>query len=186
MRSLSIAAAAALLTAHPTFAQEVSGFVQTERGRVEISGGGAFFGSVRAMPATRTANAKAPSPRPSPPLRGGEGEMSGVDRRTATPTVNLTSTSTPTPTLTSTSTATDPCRAPRSAYLRQLLRTAGIELDDPLALLEGLAGARGYEAAALFTPYGLLPGIDPIRPLAWDSELRRLGRELTRCAAGER
>ncbi|MFL5274627.1 MAG: hypothetical protein ACJ79E_21435, partial [Anaeromyxobacteraceae bacterium] len=76
----------------------------------------------------------------------------------------------------------DPCRRERSAYLRQLLRATGVDLDDPLALLDGLAGPRGYDAAALFTPYGLVPGVDPIQPLAWDSTLRTLANDLARCA----
>src|ERR671938_346496 len=37
--------------------------------------------------------------------------------------------------------APDPCRAERSAYVRHLLRMAGIDEADPLALVEGLAGA---------------------------------------------
>ncbi len=76
----------------------------------------------------------------------------------------------------------DPCRAERSSYLRRLLYMSGIDLDDPLAFLEGVAGPNGYPAQYLFTTIGLLPGTDPIRALAWDQELRSLARELTSCS----
>jgi hypothetical protein len=81
--------------------------------------------------------------------------------------------------------AADPCRAQRSRYLRALLRMTGIDLDDPAAFLDGLAGAPS-RSAQLFSAYGLLAGVDPIRPLAWDFELRSLARELARCGAGAR
>jgi hypothetical protein len=150
MRSLPLAAAA-LVAALPVAAQEASGFVETERGRLEVGAGGAFFGTAKAATATP----------PRPPIA------------TATPTA----TSAP---------AADPCRPQRSAYLRQLLRATGVDLDDPLALLDGLAGPRGYDAAALFTPYGLVPGVDPLQPLAWDSTLRTLADDLARCARASR
>ncbi len=77
----------------------------------------------------------------------------------------------------------DPCRSERSRYVRALLRMAGIDLEDPLAFLDGLSGAQ-TQNTALFSAYGLLGGVDPIRPLAWDLELRSLARELTRCGRG--
>jgi hypothetical protein len=73
----------------------------------------------------------------------------------------------------------DPCRAERTAYLRALLRTEGIDFDDPVGLFEGIEGdafARG------FNWYWLSLRVDPIRPLAWNSDLRALARELARCA----
>jgi hypothetical protein len=83
--------------------------------------------------------------------------------------------------------AHEPCRVERSRYVRRLLAMSGIDLDDPLAFLEGMAGAGGYPAHYLFTAVGLLPGSDPIRPLAWDLELRSLARELAACSrASER
>ena len=78
----------------------------------------------------------------------------------------------------------DRCRAERTRYLRRLLYFAGIDVDDPLALLDGLAGVPGVAAGPfLFTVYGPLQGVEPLRPLAWDQELRSLGRELAACQA---
>jgi hypothetical protein len=82
--------------------------------------------------------------------------------------------------------APDRCRAERSAYVRQLLRATGVGVDDPLALLDALAGSRGSQGAQLFSIYGLLAGVDPIRPLAWDMDLRTLARELERCSRADR
>jgi hypothetical protein len=81
----------------------------------------------------------------------------------------------------------DPCRAERSSYLRRLLYMQGIYLDDPIAFLEGMTGPGGYPPQYLFTALGLLPSLDPIRPLAWDQELRSLARDLSACSqAGDR
>ena len=73
--------------------------------------------------------------------------------------------------------APDPCLAARTAYVRHLLRTAGIEDEDPLALVEALAGHPESSPLAA----ALLAGVDPLRPLAWDSQLRSLARDLERC-----
>jgi hypothetical protein len=75
----------------------------------------------------------------------------------------------------------DPCRHERARYYRRLLQAAGIDVQDPVALLEGLAGPGGYAGAVLFSGYGLLAGVDPIRPLAWDFELRSLAKDLAAC-----
>lgn len=76
------------------------------------------------------------------------------------------------------------CRPERARYLRRLLYMSGIDLEDPVAFLDGLAGREGAPEALLFTAYGLLPSVDPIRPLAWDFELQSLARELTGCQRG--
>jgi hypothetical protein len=75
----------------------------------------------------------------------------------------------------------DPCRAERTAYLRELLATEGIELDDPAGLMEGL---EGDVFAPGFSWFWLALRVDPIRPLAWNSELRALAKQLARCASG--
>lgn len=80
----------------------------------------------------------------------------------------------------------DPCRRERNQYVRRLLRMDGIDVDEPLAILDGLSGPAGYSGALLFSSYGLLPGVDALRPLAWDFELQSLARELARCAATAR
>lgn len=75
-----------------------------------------------------------------------------------------------------------PCRAERSAYLRELLRISGVEVEDPEALLEGLdagqGGATGYGWFALQT--------DPLRPMAWSSDLRDRARALAACVREHR
>ncbi len=76
----------------------------------------------------------------------------------------------------------DGCRAERSAYLKRVLHMQGIEVSDPVAFLQGLAGPERASGSYLFSSYGLLPGFDPVRPLAWDSELRSRARELAACA----
>jgi hypothetical protein len=74
--------------------------------------------------------------------------------------------------------APDPCLAQRTAYLRELWKTSGIEVDDPVALQEGLeAGTSG--PAAGFYWYAL--ATDPFRPLAWSTELQSRARALVRC-----
>lgn len=77
------------------------------------------------------------------------------------------------------------CRPERTRYLRRLLYFVGIDVDDPVALLDGLAGAPGAASGPfLFTAYGALGGLEPLRPLAWDQELRSLGRALAACQRG--
>jgi hypothetical protein len=82
----------------------------------------------------------------------------------------------------------DPCRPERSRYLRRLLYAIGIDLEDPIAFLDGLVGREGSSSGPLlFTAYGQLGMVDPIHPLAWDLELKSLARELAACqAAGAR
>lgn len=74
--------------------------------------------------------------------------------------------------------ATRPCRAERGAYLRELWRLSGIEVDSPEALLEGLEGdATGARTGF----YWFALATDPFRPLAWSSDLRDRARALERC-----
>lgn len=74
----------------------------------------------------------------------------------------------------------DPCRAERTAYLRELLRLEGIEVADPVGLMEGLEGAT---FARGFNWFWLSLRIDPIRPLSSSSNLRALADRLARCAS---
>jgi hypothetical protein len=69
------------------------------------------------------------------------------------------------------------CHAERAAYLRELWRMSGIEVDDPEAVLRGLE-AEGPGAA---DAYVFALSSDPVRPLAWSSELRGRARDLARC-----
>jgi hypothetical protein len=69
------------------------------------------------------------------------------------------------------------CTAERSAYLKELWRMSGIDVDDPAALLRGLESSRWGASDA----YVLALSADPVRPLAWSSALRARARELVRC-----
>jgi hypothetical protein len=73
------------------------------------------------------------------------------------------------------------CRDERSAYLSELWRASGIDVKDPVALLEGLES--GPSTAA--TAYWLALATDAFRPLAWSSELRSRADALARCARAE-
>lgn len=74
------------------------------------------------------------------------------------------------------------CRRERAAYLRELWRASGIEVDDPAAVIEGLeAGAEGPATGY----YWFALATDPFRPLAWSSDLRSLAGALARCVRGE-
>jgi hypothetical protein len=75
-----------------------------------------------------------------------------------------------------------PCRAERSAYLKDLWKMSGIEVSDPDALLLGLEGEQG--AAAGFYWFAL--ATDPFRPLAWSSDLRARAEALARCVRDAR
>ena len=70
------------------------------------------------------------------------------------------------------------CGAERGAYLMELWRASGIEVNVPVALLEGLQGgavgpSTGFWWFALAT--------DAFRNLAWSSELRSRADALARC-----
>ena len=74
------------------------------------------------------------------------------------------------------------CRAERTAYLAELWHEAGIDVDDPTALLEGLqAGATGPSAGF----WWFANATDAFRPLAWSYELRRRADALGRCVRGD-
>ncbi len=78
--------------------------------------------------------------------------------------------------------ADDGCRAERERYLRHLWHSAGIDVERPLALVKGLSGQAWYGDDVLAA--GSIAGVDPIRPLAWDAELRSLARDLVACRSG--
>lgn len=85
--------------------------------------------------------------------------------------------------------AADPCRAEKDRYLARLLEYLEIDdVEDPLALLEGIeelpagTGLGPFVRLSLFgTPAGGPVLVDPVRPLAWDQELRSVARDLSRC-----
>lgn len=149
--------------------------IRTPEGFIRLEGSGAApaslvsFGTYRPVPPQVTAAARGtPVVARTEAAEGTPGGDGGALSAAASP-------------------AREPCRAQRSRYVRRLLAMSGVDLDDPLALLEGMTGAGGYPAHYLFTAVGLLPGSDPIRPLAWDLELRSLARELAACSrASER
>lgn len=70
------------------------------------------------------------------------------------------------------------CRAQRNAYLREVWKEAGIEVEDPEALIEGLDAGTSGPATAY---YWFALQVDPFRSLAWSSDLRGLAGELVRC-----
>jgi hypothetical protein len=73
------------------------------------------------------------------------------------------------------------CRAERAAYLAELWKTSGIEVADPVALLEGLQGGATGPASGF---YWFAIATDAFRPLAWSSELRSRADALAKCARG--
>jgi hypothetical protein len=79
------------------------------------------------------------------------------------------------------STAEPSCRAERAAYLAELWKANGIEVSDPLALLEGLEGGASGPATGF---YWFAIATDAFRQLAWSSELRSRANALARCVRG--
>lgn len=73
------------------------------------------------------------------------------------------------------------CSAARGRYLAELWRTAGIEVEHPEAILDGLESGGGAQAGF----YWLALATDPFRPLAWSSDLRDRADALARCVRGE-
>jgi len=80
--------------------------------------------------------------------------------------------------LPATPTAAPACRAERNAYLREVWKESGIEIEDPDALIEGLDAGTAGPATGY---YWFALQVDPFRSLAWSSELRGLARDLSRC-----
>jgi hypothetical protein len=73
------------------------------------------------------------------------------------------------------------CRAERAAYLAELWKANGIEVSDPVALLEGLEGGATGPATGF---YWFAIATDAFRQLAWSSELRSRANALARCVRG--
>jgi hypothetical protein len=73
------------------------------------------------------------------------------------------------------------CRAERAAYLAELWKASGVEVSDPVALLEGLQGGATGPASGF---YWFALATDAFRPLAWSSELRSRANALARCVRG--
>lgn len=70
------------------------------------------------------------------------------------------------------------CRGERAAYLAELWRGSGIDVKDPVALLDGLQGGATGPSTG-FWWFALAS--DAFRPLAWSSELRARADALARC-----
>ncbi len=75
-----------------------------------------------------------------------------------------------------------PCEEERAAYLAELWKPSGIQVADPIALLEGLQGGTTGPGTGF---YWFALATDPFRPLAWSSDLRARAAALTRCIRGE-
>ncbi|MFT3913002.1 MAG: hypothetical protein QM704_02615 [Anaeromyxobacteraceae bacterium] len=73
--------------------------------------------------------------------------------------------------------AAPPCEAERSAFIAELWRGWGVEVEDPAAFLEGLAG--GDPGLVLSW---LASAEQTIRPIAWSSGLRARADALAACA----
>jgi hypothetical protein len=73
------------------------------------------------------------------------------------------------------------CTPERAAYLAELWRASGIEVKDPVALLQGREGGATGPATGF---YWFALATDPFRPLAWSSELRSRADALARCVRG--
>jgi hypothetical protein len=74
------------------------------------------------------------------------------------------------------------CRPERAAYLAELWRASGIEVKDPVALLEGLEGGANGPGTGF---YWFALASDAFRPLAWSSDLRARADALARCVRGQ-
>lgn len=73
------------------------------------------------------------------------------------------------------------CEEERAAFMKELLRIAGVEVADPLALVAAFTGEGAGDVPSLrFPEWGLVP-VDPVRALAWNFELQIRARELSQC-----
>lgn len=90
--------------------------------------------------------------------------------------------------------AEDPCRDEKDRYLARLLESLEIDdVEEPLALLQGIeelpagTGLGPFVRLSLFgLPAAGPVAVDPIRPLAWDLELRSIARDLAGCVRAGR
>lgn len=73
------------------------------------------------------------------------------------------------------------CRPERAAFVAELFKSHGVEVKDPVGFLQALEGD-GF-APGLATLW-LALSTDPVRPLAWSSELRVRADALAHCARG--
>jgi hypothetical protein len=73
------------------------------------------------------------------------------------------------------------CRAERAAFLAEIWKGSGIEVDDPEALLAAFEGSEGNpDLARLWFALST----DAFRPLAWSSDARAKANALARCMRG--
>ncbi|BDG08723.1 hypothetical protein [Anaeromyxobacter paludicola] len=73
------------------------------------------------------------------------------------------------------------CEPERAAFLKELFRIAGVDVEDPLALVAAFTGENAGDVPSLrFPEWGLVP-VDPVRALAWNFELQIRARELSQC-----
>lgn len=88
----------------------------------------------------------------------------------------------------------DPCRDEKDRYLARLLDYLEIrDVEHPLSLLEGIGELPAGTGLGPFVRLSLfgIPGggpvtVDPVRPLAWDLELRSIARDLAACVETNR
>ena len=74
-----------------------------------------------------------------------------------------------------------PCRAERAAFLAEIWKGSGIEVEDPEGLLEAFEGSEGNpDLATLWFALST----DAFRPLAWSSDARGRANALARCMRG--
>lgn len=88
--------------------------------------------------------------------------------------------------------ATGACHEEQEAYVRELFRMAGIwDFDHPVALLMALGETPGLSPWIRWNLFGApflgptsgvgVSWTDPVRPIAWDDELRWAAKDLTAC-----
>jgi hypothetical protein len=73
------------------------------------------------------------------------------------------------------------CRAERAAFLAEIWKGSGIEVDDPEALL---AAFEGTEVSPDLAKVWFALSTDAFRPLAWSSDARARANALARCMRG--
>jgi hypothetical protein len=73
------------------------------------------------------------------------------------------------------------CRAERAAFLAEIWKGSGIEVQDPEAFLEAFEGA-GFDLDLAKLWFAL--STDAFRPLAWSSDARGKAKALSRCVRG--